>query len=65
MTGAKCRRMEDRKAIEILKALSDKYPLTAEEKEAVLIAIGILGWTSLAKSKIKAQKAKRDKDARW
>jgi len=57
--------MEQQKAIVILKNLLDKSSLSAEEKEAVMTAIGILSWTSLSKSHIKAQKAKRDKAAEW
>jgi hypothetical protein len=57
--------MEYQKAITILKRLLDKHPLNAEENEAVITAIGILSWSSLSKSKIKAQKAKRDKSTEW
>jgi DNA-binding SARP family transcriptional activator len=57
--------MEYQKAIEILLKLLDKHPFDAEEKEAVMTAIGVLGWGSLAKSKIKALKAKRDKSIEW
>jgi hypothetical protein len=57
--------MEYQKAVAILKNLLDKPSLDAEEKEAVLTAIGVLVWGSLAKSKIKAQKAKRDKRTEW
>jgi hypothetical protein len=57
--------MEDQKAITILKNLVSKDMLTDEEKEAVMAAIGILNWTSLSKSRIKAQKAKRDKSTEW
>jgi len=57
--------MEDQKAITILKNLVNKNILTNEEKEAVTTAIGILSWTSLSKSRIKAQKAKRDKSTEW
>jgi hypothetical protein len=53
--------MEYLKAIDILKNLFEKPLLTAEEKEALLTAIGVLGWGSLAQSKTKALKAKRDK----
>lgn len=56
--------MEDKKAINILIGLQEKYSLTAEEKEAVLTAIGVLSWTSLGESRmkriIKSYKAKRD-----
>ena len=57
--------MEYQKAIAILKSLFDRHSLDAEEKEAVMTAIGVLSWGSLSKSKIKAQKAKRDKSTEW
>jgi hypothetical protein len=57
--------MEYEKAIAILKSLIEKHPLNTEEKEAVLTAIGVLVWGSLAKSKTKAQIAKRDKSTEW
>lgn len=57
--------MEDKKAVTILIKLLDKRLLNAEEKEAVSSAIGILSWTSLSKSRIKAIKAKRDKSVKW
>jgi hypothetical protein len=57
--------MEYAKAIEVLKKLLNRHPLDAEEKEAVMTAIGILSWSSLSKSKMKAQKAKRDKSTEW
>jgi len=57
--------MEYQKAITILKSLLDRHLLNAEEKEAVMTAIGILSWGSLSKSRIKAQKAKRDKSTEW
>ena len=57
--------MEYEKAIAVLKSLLGKHSLSAEEKEAVLTAIGVLSWGSLAKSKLKAQKAKRDKSTEW
>ena len=57
--------MEYQKAIVILKNLLDRHSLNAEEKEAVMTAIGVLSWSSLSKSKIKAQKAKRDKSTEW
>ena len=46
--------MEYKKAVDILISMLDKHPLDAEEKEAVKTAIGILGWATFAKSKIKA-----------
>ncbi|MGD0780442.1 MAG: hypothetical protein ABR954_06685 [Dehalococcoidales bacterium] len=57
--------MEYKKAVPILKSLIDKHPLNAEEKEAVMTAIGVLVWGSLAKSKARAQKEKRDKRTEW
>ena len=36
--------MEYQKAITILKSLLDRYSLSAEEKEAVMTAIGVLSW---------------------
>ena len=57
--------MEQQKAILILKNLLDKPSLSAEEKEAIITAIGILSWTSLSKNRIKAHKAKRDKATEW
>jgi hypothetical protein len=57
--------MEDKKAASILIKMLGKYSFYAEEKEAISAAIGILGWTSLSQSKIKAQKVKREKSGRW
>ena len=57
--------MEYVNAIVILKSLLDKHPLNHKEKEAVMTAIGVLSWGSLAKSKIKALKAKREKATEW
>jgi hypothetical protein len=57
--------MEYEKAIAILKRLPDKHSLDSEEKEAVAAAIGLLSLGVLAKSKIKEQKAKRDKSTEW
>ncbi len=57
--------MEYDKAVSTLKELLNKYPLTADEKEAVMTAIGNLSWGSLAKSKLKTRKEKREKDSRW
>lgn len=60
-----CRPVEYQKAIAVLQILLDRHPLDAEEREAVMTAIGVLSWASLSKSKMKAQKAKRDKGAEW
>jgi hypothetical protein len=56
--------MEDKKAIEILVNLLNKAVLSAEEKEAVSSAVGILSWTSLNQNRIKAMKDKRDRDTK-
>jgi hypothetical protein len=57
--------VEYAEAITILKNILEKHPLNEEEKEAVITAIGVLSWDSLSKSKIKAQKARRDKSTKW
>jgi hypothetical protein len=57
--------MEYQAAIAILKRLLDRHPLDADEKEAIMTAVGLLSWGALSKSRIKAQKAKRDKSTRW
>lgn len=57
--------MEYQQAIAILKSLLGKHSLDAEEKEAVMTAIGMLSWVALSKSKIKSLKAKRDKSTEW
>jgi hypothetical protein len=57
--------MEYEKAIAVLKKLLDRRTLDAEEKEAVTTAIGLISLGSLAKSQIKARKAKREKSTEW
>ena len=61
--------MEDKKAANILIKLLDKYKLKGEEKDALETAIGILGWTTLAGSRLKnmgkAKRDKREKDTKW
>jgi len=57
--------MDYEKAITILKSLLAKHSLNADEKEAIMTAMGLLSLGSLAKSKIKAQKAKREKSTQW
>ena len=52
--------MKDKKSIEVLLRLRDKYPLTKEEQEALSNAIGILSWASLAESRIKTLKKKKE-----
>jgi hypothetical protein len=57
--------MDDAKTAKILMALLKKHSFTDEEKEAVQAAIGILSWTSLAKSRVKTRKNKLEKNAEW
>ena len=57
--------MEYQEAIGILKSLLERHSLDAREKEAVMTAIGVLSWGSLAKIKMRAQKARRDKSTEW
>jgi len=59
------RSMEYQKAIAILQSLLDRHSLNAEEKEAIMTAIGVLSWGALSESKMKSQKAKRDKSTEW
>jgi len=58
--------MDYKEARDILIKMVDKKSLNSEEKEAVLTAIGVLDWASLAKnafkSRIKKIKAKKEKD---
>jgi hypothetical protein len=53
--------MNHKQATAILAGMLNRHALTRAEKEAVLTAIGVLGWTSLSQSRIKRLKAKRDK----
>ena len=46
-------------AIEILIQLLKSRSLTEDEKEAILTAIGVLGWSSLAESNLKARRNKQ------
>jgi hypothetical protein len=57
--------MEYEKAVAVLKKLQDKPSLDAEEKEALTTAIGLLSLGSLSLSRLKAQKAKREKSIEW
>ena len=57
--------MDDKKAAGILISMLGNHKFSKEEKEAVESAIGILSWTSLSKSKIKARKDKLEKSTEW
>lgn len=54
--------MDDKKAIAVLLGLVEKGVLNEEETEAVRSAIGVLSWTSLAESRLKNLKAKKEKE---
>ncbi|MDP2741663.1 MAG: hypothetical protein Q8O66_03200 [bacterium] len=58
--------MEYRKAIDVLMKMLSKYSFSAEEKEAIMTAVGTLDFGSLAKNRmkriIKAKQDKRKKD---
>lgn len=53
--------MEDKQAAEILIKLMQKHQFSDDEKEALHAAVGILSWTSLAGSRLKNMKEKREK----
>lgn len=57
--------MDYKEAINALIKLLDRHKLKDEEKEAVLTAVGVLSWATLAKSRIKRLKFKRDKNIKW
>lgn len=42
-----------------------RYKFTPEEKKAIENAIGLFSWTSLAESRVKRKKAKREKSTEW
>lgn len=54
--------MEDKQAAQILLKLLEKYPLIEEEKEAISVAVGILGWTLFSQNRLKAKREKRDRN---
>lgn len=57
--------MEYQKAITVLKNLAEKHPLTADQKEALTTAIGVLTLGAQTISNVKARKAKRDSSTKW
>lgn len=54
--------MEYKQAADILVKMSKQTKLTPAEKTALLIAVGLLSWTYLYKNRMKAIKAKREKN---
>ena len=57
--------MEYQKAVAVLKDLLEKHPLTEEEKEAVVKAIGMLTLVYQSMSRVNDVKAKRQKATEW
>jgi hypothetical protein len=57
--------MEHQEAVRVLKLLVEKNVLDADEKEAVLDAIGMFSWAALGKTRMKALKEKREKAGEW
>ena len=57
--------MEYEKAVAVLTTLLEKHPLSEEEKEAVVKAIGMLTLVSQSMSRVKDMKAKRQKATEW
>lgn len=53
--------MDDKKSIELLTEMLEKYPLTLEEKEAIREAIGILAWSKLIEGRVDNMKKGRDR----
>lgn len=53
--------MTDKEAANILIALIQKGALTDEEKEAARKAVGVLSWTSLAETRLKTMRARRER----
>jgi hypothetical protein len=51
--------MGDKESAEVLIKLSEKYPLTDEEKEALKNAIGVLSWTKFAETQMKKRGERR------
>lgn len=54
--------MEYKKAAEVLVKMLKNPKLTAEEKQALAVAIGWLGWAYLYQNRIKSIRAKRKKN---
>lgn len=61
--------MEYKQAISVLTKMLDEGTLDAEQKEAVLTAIGVLDWAALGKNRFKSMMEKRKdkpgKSAEW
>ncbi len=57
--------MDYKKAVAVLMKMSARHSLDAEEKEAVLTAVGVLDWVSFGKKRVigmmKARKENREK----
>lgn len=53
--------MDHKQAANILVSLAKKRQLSAEEKQAVLTAVGVLSWSYLASTRLEYRKTKRGK----
>jgi len=61
--------MDFKEAISVLSKMLEQRSLSAEEKEAVSTAIGVLDWAALGKNRLKSiaekRMEKRDKSVNW
>ncbi len=57
--------MDHKEAINILTGMANKYTLDGKEKEAITTAVGLLSWGTLADSRRKSLKDKRDRSTQW
>lgn len=53
--------MEDKEAVAILIRMLEKESLSAQEREALKTAVGLLGWTKLIEGRMKSIKRSRDR----
>jgi hypothetical protein len=54
--------MTDKEAAKVLTQILKKYPLSAEEEEAVRLGIGMMAWMQLAENKLAARKVRRENE---
>jgi|APLow6443716910_1056828.scaffolds.fasta_scaffold1836896_1 hypothetical protein len=50
--------MDHKEAIKVLLNLLEKNLLNQKEKQAILTAVGVFSWTSLAQNRLKSRKNK-------
>ncbi|MCL5666756.1 MAG: hypothetical protein M1383_03225 [Patescibacteria group bacterium] len=56
--------MDHKEAANILIKLAEKESLIPQEKQAVLIAVGVLSWTSLAQNRVREMRKKGKRTAK-